>query len=203
MGIASGIVLFLVIWSMTFLTIIPIRIQTQGEAGDVVPGTHDGSPQKHHLKKKAWLTTAIAAVLWVIIAGVIFTGAVLEGTPADPATTTARMEDLLARREASQPVRSRTGGSTFRNPSGASSTGGAGDDQALKAWSLIEAAGCRGLVVGDAQVSEKHCNFLINRGAATAADLETLGETVRDRVKAHSGVDLRWEIRRIGVIVTD
>ncbi|RBI75747.1 DUF1467 domain-containing protein [Roseovarius sp. TE539] len=76
MGIASGIVLFLVIWSMTFLTIIPIRIQTQGEAGDVVPGTHDGSPQKHHLKKKAWLTTAIAAVLWVIIAGVIFTGAV-------------------------------------------------------------------------------------------------------------------------------
>lgn len=135
--------------------------------------------------------------------GVIFTGAVLKGTPADPATTIARMEDLLARREASQPVRSRTGGSTFRNPSGASSTGAADDDQALKAWSLIEAAGCRGLVVGDAQVSEKHCNFLINRGAATAADLETLGDTVRERVKAHAGVDLRWEIRRIGVIVTD
>jgi len=76
MGIASGAVLFLVIWSMTFLVLIPIRIQTQGEAGDVVPGTHHGSPERHHLKRKAWLTTAIAAVLWVIIGGVILTGAV-------------------------------------------------------------------------------------------------------------------------------
>ena len=76
MGVASAAVLYLVIWSMTFLTIIPIRLQTQGEAGEVVPGTHAGSPQKHHLKKKAWLTTAIAAVLWAIIAGVILTGTV-------------------------------------------------------------------------------------------------------------------------------
>ena len=90
-------------------------------------------------------------------------------------------------REATQPIKSRTGGSTFKNPPG------------HKAWQLIDAAGCRGLVVGDAQVSELHCNFLINRGSATAADIETLGETVRKRVKETSGVELEWEIKRIGV----
>ena len=130
--------------------------------------------------------------------GLIFTGAVLRGVPCDPAGAEAEMAALLARREAAQPVRARTGGSTFRNPSGASSTGAAGEDDALKAWRLIDAAGCRGLVMGDAQVSEKHCNFLINRGHASAADLERLGETVRARVKARSGIDLHWEIRRIG-----
>ena len=76
MGVASGIVLYLVIWFMTFLVAIPIRLQTQGEAGDVVPGTHDGSPQKHHLKKKAWITTAVAAVLWAVIAYIIITGTI-------------------------------------------------------------------------------------------------------------------------------
>ncbi|HEY8126846.1 MAG TPA: UDP-N-acetylenolpyruvoylglucosamine reductase, partial [Methylocystis sp.] len=92
-----------------------------------------------------------------------------------------------AAREASQPIKEKTGGSTFKNPDGE------------KAWRLIDAAGCRGLVVGDAQVSEMHCNFLINRGRASAADIEALGEEVRRRVRETSGVELHWEIKRIGV----
>jgi UDP-N-acetylmuramate dehydrogenase len=99
----------------------------------------------------------------------------------------ARMQEIRATREASQPVRARTGGSTFRNPDG------------MRAWELIEAAGCRGLTLGGAQVSEKHCNFLINTGSATASDIEQLGEEVRRRVKAATGVTLEWEIRRVGV----
>jgi UDP-N-acetylmuramate dehydrogenase len=118
---------------------------------------------------------------------VIFTEALFQGVPGDPAAIAAEMEQITESREATQPVKSRTGGSTFKNPPG------------QKAWHLIDAAGCRGLVVGDAQVSELHCNFLINRGAATAADIETLGETVRARVRAASGVELAWEIRRIGI----
>jgi UDP-N-acetylmuramate dehydrogenase len=118
---------------------------------------------------------------------VIFTQALFAGRPGDPAQIAAAMDKITESREASQPVKSRTGGSTFKNPQG------------RKAWQLIDAAGCRGLVVGDAQVSELHCNFLINRGNATAADIETLGETVRARVKANSGVELEWEIKRIGV----
>jgi len=136
-------------------------------------------------------------------AGLIFTAAVLEGVSCDPAEARARIEALMVAREAAQPVRARTGGSTFRNPSGASSTGGTTAPDPLTAWRLIDAAGCRGLRIGGAQVSEKHCNFLINTGTATAADLENLGETLRARVKASSGIDLRWEIRRIGVIVQD
>jgi UDP-N-acetylmuramate dehydrogenase len=101
------------------------------------------------------------------------------------------MAEIRAAREASQPVRARTGGSTFRNPTSSESS--------LKAWELIDAAGCRGLVRGGAQVSEKHCNFLLNTGTATAADIEGLGEEVRARVRAMSGVDLHWEIRRIGI----
>lgn len=116
----------------------------------------------------------------------IFLGCRLKGRPGDKAAIQARMDEIQAAREGSQPIRSRTGGSTFANPEG------------HKAWQLIDAAGCRGLVVGDAQVSEQHCNFLINRGSATAADLETLGETVRRRVKDSSGIELRWEIKRIG-----
>ena len=96
------------------------------------------------------------------------------------------MERITEAREATQPVKSRTGGSTFKNPPG------------HKAWQLIDAAGCRGLRIGDAQVSEMHCNFLINLGNATAADIETLGETVRSKVKEQSGVELEWEIKRIG-----
>ena len=97
------------------------------------------------------------------------------------------MDKITESREATQPIKSRTGGSTFKNPPG------------QKAWELIDAAGCRGLVIGDAQVSELHCNFLINRGSATAADIEALGETVRKRVSENSGVTLEWEIKRIGL----
>jgi UDP-N-acetylmuramate dehydrogenase len=119
-------------------------------------------------------------------AGWIMTGALLEGRPGDPAAIAARMAEIGAARGTTQPIRSRTGGSTFANPPGTS------------AWKVIDAAGCRGLTIGDAQVSEQHCNFLINRGAATAADLEALGEEVRRRVRDHAGIELRWEIRRIG-----
>jgi len=117
---------------------------------------------------------------------VIFTTAVFEGKAGDPEQIAAEMEAIKQKREASQP-RNRTGGSTFKNPAG------------NNAWKVIDEAGCRGLKVGDAQVSELHCNFLINLGRASAADIETLGETVRQRVKAKSGVDLEWEIKRIGV----
>ena len=97
------------------------------------------------------------------------------------------MDRVTAAREAAQPIKERTGGSTFKNPEGG------------KAWQLIDAAGCRGLRVGGAQVSEMHCNFLINTGGATAADVEGLGEEVRRRVKDHSGVELHWEIKRLGI----
>ena len=117
---------------------------------------------------------------------VIFTRATFQGRRGDPVAIKTEMERITAAREASQPIREKTGGSTFKNPRG------------HKAWQLIDAAGCRGLVVGDAQVSTLHCNFLINRGRATAADIETLGEEVRRRVKASSGVELEWEIRRLG-----
>ena len=120
-------------------------------------------------------------------AGAIVVEAVFAGTPGDPATIGAEMDRIAAEREASQPLRSRTGGSTFKNPDG------------HKAWALIDAAGCRGLTRGDAQVSEKHCNFLLNLGSASSAQIEALGEEVRDRVKAHSGVTLEWEIQRVGV----
>ncbi len=117
----------------------------------------------------------------------IFTGARFRGRRDDPAQIGRRMAEIQAAREASQPIRARTGGSTFANPPGA------------KAWELIDAAGCRGLVRGGAMVSEKHTNFLINTGAATGADIEGLGEEVRRRVHAQSGIVLDWEIRRIGV----
>jgi UDP-N-acetylmuramate dehydrogenase len=117
---------------------------------------------------------------------VIFTSALLQGRAGDPAQIAAEMAAIKDKREASQP-RNRTGGSTFKNPPGQS------------AWKLVDEAGCRGLIVGDAQVSELHSNFLINRGHASAADIETLGETVRERVQAHCGVELEWEIKRIGV----
>ncbi len=117
---------------------------------------------------------------------VIFTRATLQGRPGDPDAIVAEMERITRARDASQPIREKTGGSTFKNPPG------------MKAWELIDRAGCRGLVVGDAQVSTMHCNFLINRGHATAADLESLGEEVRRRVRETSGVTLEWEILRFG-----
>ena len=122
--------------------------------------------------------------------GLIFTEAVLQGVPEPAEIVRARMNELVAQREATQPVRAKTGGSTFKNPSAA---GG------RKAWQLIEEAGCRGLIRGGAQVSKKHCNFLINTGDARASDLEGLGEEVRLRVAGHSGVNLEWEIKRVGV----
>ena len=118
---------------------------------------------------------------------VIFTAALFQGEPGDPEKIAAEMDKITESREATQPIKSRTGGSTFKNPPG------------HKAWQVIDAAGCRGLKVGGAQVSEMHCNFLINLGGATAADIETLGETVRTRVRDNSGVELEWEIKRIGV----
>jgi len=116
----------------------------------------------------------------------IFTGALFEGRPDDPAAVTARMEEITARREQTQPIREKTGGSTFKNPPGDSS------------WRLVDAAGWRGKPFGGAQFSELHSNFLINTGEASAADLEGLGEAVRADVKAKFGVELEWEIKRIG-----
>jgi UDP-N-acetylmuramate dehydrogenase len=116
----------------------------------------------------------------------IVTAARFRGTPGEPAAIQTEMDRISAAREASQPLRSKTGGSTFKNPDGD------------KAWRLVDAAGCRGLAIGGAQVSEKHCNFLINTGAATSADIEALGEEVRRRVLADSGVELQWEIARVG-----
>jgi len=123
--------------------------------------------------------------------GYIFTEAVFEGRADRPDAISERMKAITERREESQPIREKTGGSTFKNPD-PDQSGGRG------AWQVIDAAGGRGLVVGDAQMSEKHCNFMINRGAATAADLETLGETIRAMVKTSENVDLEWEIKRIG-----
>ncbi len=120
-------------------------------------------------------------------ADVVFTGALLEGFPADREAIRKEMDAVAEHRETKQPVKSRTGGSTFKNPPGHS------------AWKLIDAAGMRGFAVGGAQVSEMHCNFLINVGGATGADIEALGEEVRRRVKETSGVELEWEIKRIGV----
>lgn len=116
----------------------------------------------------------------------IFVGATFQAIAGDRAAIFERMEEIQRARCGSQPVRSRTGGSTFKNPDGG------------KAWQLIDAAGCRGLRIGGAQVSDQHCNFLINTGDASASDIETLGETVRDRVRENSGVELQWEIKRIG-----
>jgi UDP-N-acetylmuramate dehydrogenase len=133
----------------------------------------------------------------------VVVAAVLQGRVGDPAAIQALMDSYVARRAESQPVRQRSCGSTFANPAGYSSTGAADDPMDLKAWKLIDEAGCRGLRIGGAMMSEQHCNFLINTGTATAADLEALGEAVRARVKSRSGQDLRWEIQRIGVTLTE
>ena len=118
--------------------------------------------------------------------GAVVVEAVFRGTPGDPEAIGAEMDAIARAREESQPLRSRTGGSTFKNPEG------------HKAWELIDAAGCRGFRVGDAQVSEKHCNFLLNLGTATSAEIEALGEEVRRRVEAKTHIKLEWEIQRVG-----
>ena len=118
--------------------------------------------------------------------GAVFTSAVYAGFPGNPEEILARMREITEKRENSQPTKAKTGGSTFKNPEGHSS------------WKLIDEAGCRGLMVGGAQVSEMHCNFLLNLGEASALEIETLGETVRNRVRARHGIDLKWEIRRMG-----
>ena len=130
--------------------------------------------------------------------GWVLTSAVLEGPAGDPAELAARMDDQLARRDATQPVKDRSAGSTFRNPAGFSSTGRADDVHDLKAWKVIDDAGLRGFSIGGAQMSQKHSNFMINTGTATARDLETLGEEVRKRVFQSGGMQLHWEIMRIG-----
>jgi UDP-N-acetylmuramate dehydrogenase len=119
-------------------------------------------------------------------ADVIFIEALFEATPGDKAAIEARMNEITDARASTQPIKSRTGGSTFKNPPG------------QKAWQLIDKAGCRGLRHGDAEVSTMHCNFLINHGAATGDQIEALGEDVRARVKAATGIELEWEIKRIG-----
>jgi UDP-N-acetylmuramate dehydrogenase len=116
----------------------------------------------------------------------VVVSAALRGTPGDPGAIGAEMDAIARAREESQPLRSRTGGSTFKNPPG------------HKAWALVDAAGCRGLTMGDAQVSEKHCNFLLNLGNATSAEIEALGEEVRRRVEAQAHISLEWEIQRVG-----
>jgi UDP-N-acetylmuramate dehydrogenase len=118
--------------------------------------------------------------------GAVFTAAIYQGFAGDAEDILARMREITEKREASQPVKSKTGGSTFKNPEGHSS------------WKLIDEAGGRGLTIGDAQVSELHCNFLLNLGSASAYDIETLGETVRNKVRARHGIELKWEIRRMG-----
>ena len=119
--------------------------------------------------------------------GAIVVSATLRGAPGEPEAIQAEMDRIAQSREASQPLRSKTGGSTFKNPPG------------HKAWALVDAAGCRGLTIGDAQVSQKHCNFLLNLGNATSSDIEALGEEIRRRVQDQTNITLEWEIQRIGV----
>ena len=123
--------------------------------------------------------------------GAIVVSATFRGTPGEPAAIQAEMDRIARSREESQPLRSKTGGSTFKNPLPA------------KAWQVIDAAGCRGLTKGGAQVSEKHCNFLLNLGSASSADIEGLGEEVRRRVREDSGIELEWEIQRVGIFADD
>ncbi|OIQ42623.1 MAG: UDP-N-acetylenolpyruvoylglucosamine reductase [Roseobacter sp. MedPE-SWde] len=130
--------------------------------------------------------------------GAVLVSACLRAEVAEPEALHARMEAQLKKRDETQPTKDRSAGSTFRNPAGFSSTGRADDVQDLKAWKVIDDAGLRGARIGGAQMSEKHSNFMINTGGATAADLETLGEDVRKKVYANSGIELQWEIMRVG-----
>jgi UDP-N-acetylmuramate dehydrogenase len=139
----------------------------------------------------------------VLPEGAVIIEATFEGAAADPAKLAARMEEQVAKRDASQPIKDRSAGSTFRNPAGFSSTGRADDCHDLKAWKLIADAGMRGARRGGAQMSEMHANFMLNTGGAKAADLEDLGEEVRKKVFQNSGITLEWEIMRVGETAPD
>jgi UDP-N-acetylmuramate dehydrogenase len=156
-----------------------------GETKDVLVETH-GVDRQGNLRKFTNGEMGFSYRHCGVPDDVIFTAAVLQGRAGQPEEIAVEMAAIKKKRETSQP-RNRTGGSTFKNPPGHS------------AWKLVDDAGCRGLTIGGAQVSELHSNFLINLGGATAADIENLGETVRERVKTHSGVELEWEIKRVGV----
>jgi UDP-N-acetylmuramate dehydrogenase len=156
-----------------------------GETKDVLVETH-GVDRQGNLRKFTNGEMGFSYRHCGVPDDVIFTAAVLQGRAGQPEEIAAEMAAIKKKRETSQP-RNRTGGSTFKNPPGHS------------AWKLVDDASCRGLTIGGAQVSELHSNFLINLGGATAADIENLGETVRERVKTHSGVELEWEIKRVGV----
>lgn len=160
--------------------------------------TRDGTPLDLGLADMGFAYRSSAVTPdWVL------TSVVLKGEVGDPAALEAKMEQALAQRAETQPVDERSCGSTFRNPSGASSTGRRDDTHELKAWKLIEDAGLRGHQLGGAQMSQKHPNFLINAGDATSSDLEALGEYVRKKVYENSSVQLEWEIKRVGIPITN
>ncbi|MGB3408017.1 MAG: UDP-N-acetylmuramate dehydrogenase, partial [Jannaschia sp.] len=191
---------------LTFLRTIPGSI---GGAVAMNAGCY-GSYVADHLMEVEAVTRAGAAVTIPAAAltlgyrssdlpeGCVVTRATFRAEAGDPAALEARMAAQLAKRDETQPTKDRSAGSTFRNPAGFSSTGRADDTHALKAWKVIDDAGMRGAVRGGAIMSPKHSNFLVNRGGATAADLEGLGEEVRKRVHEASGISLVWEIRRVG-----
>ncbi|MCL4676675.1 MAG: UDP-N-acetylenolpyruvoylglucosamine reductase, partial [Pararhodobacter sp.] len=166
------------------------------------PGRHFDHP--HDVLRDGTLQTLPAGALNLryrqsdIPDGAVIIAATFRAPAGDPDRLAARMAEQLERRDATQPTRDRTAGSTFRNPAGFSSTGRADDTHALKAWAVIDAAGMRGARLGGAQMSPMHPNFLVNTGGASAADLEGLGEEVRKRVFQNSGISLEWEIMRVG-----
>ncbi|WP_284164339.1 UDP-N-acetylmuramate dehydrogenase [Frigidibacter sp. SD6-1] len=196
---------------LTFLRTIPGSI---GGAVRMNAGCYGSYVADHLLSAEAVLRDGTKTLLSkedlkfsyrqsVLPEGAIITSATFEGALANPSELAQRMEDQLAKRDASQPTKERSAGSTFRNPAGFSSTGRADDVHDLKAWKLIADAGMRGARKGGAQMSEMHANFLLNAGGATAADLEGLGEEVRKRVFQTSGIWLEWEIMRVGEPAAD
>ena len=191
---------------LTFLRTIPGAI---GGAVCMNAGCYGSYVADHLVEIRAVLRTGDVVTLpasdlhlayrsSVLPEGAVVIEAVFDGTHGDLQTLNARMEEQVAKRDATQPTKDRTAGSTFRNPAGFSSTGQADDVHDLKAWKVIDDAGMRGATRGGAQMSPKHSNFLVNTGGATAADLEGLGEEVRKKVFLHSGIELEWEIKRVG-----
>lgn len=191
---------------LTFLRTIPGSIggAARMNAGCYGTYTADAFVSARAVARDGGLVTLDAAAMGfgyrttTLPPDLVITEVTLTGPRGDPAALAARMEEQLARRDASQPTRDRSAGSTFRNPAGFSSTGRADDVHDLKAWKLIEDAGMKGATLGGAQMSPKHANFLINAGGAKAADLENLGELVRKKVFDSTGVTLEWEIMRVG-----